>query len=118
MGQIVTTYAELPQHLQTVKLGDTQHRLRLTWQDRTAAWYADLLTLAGDPIWLGQRVSTGWALGLGLTPENRPAGEILVRGPPEYDTEDLGGTVLLVFYTDDEIPETEVSDDGITVTVP
>ncbi len=118
MGQIVTTYADLPQHLQSLTLGDTQHRLRLSWQDRTNAWYADLLTLSGTPIFLGQRVSTGWALGLGLTPENRPAGELFVRGPPEYDREDLGGTVLVVFYPDDEIPVTEVADDGLTVTVP
>ena len=118
MGQIVSVFPAQPALRQTLTLGDEQFSLRLTWRDRTYAWYADLWAADGTPIWLGQRVSAGWALGFGLEPEGKPDGVFLVRGPDEYDRMDLGNTLQLVFYPTDELPEAEVSDDDLVVTVP
>jgi len=118
VGQIVTVYPEQPSHRQTLVLGDTQYSLRLTWRERPAAWYADLWQADGTPVWLGQRVTPGWALGGGLTPAGKPAGALLVRGPSDYGRYDLGDTVQIVFYADDELPAAAAIDDALTVTVP
>lgn len=118
MGQIVTTYQQLPQHIQSLTLGLSQFRLRLTYRKRIAAWYADLYTLSGTPIWLGQRVSTRWGMGLGLNAENEPDGVLYVRGPAEYVRANLGDTVRLVFYPTAELPVDAGDTYPITVTVP
>jgi len=118
MGRILTMYPAQPQVLQMVTLGETQNQLRVTWRERLNAWYADLYTSGMVPIWLGQRVSTQWALGLGLQPESKPEGIFLVRGPAEYVRENLGSSVQIVFYPADELPAASVADDDITVTVP
>lgn len=117
MGQIVRTFAEQPSFIQSLTLGGAQFRLRLTWKDRLKGWYADLWTLSGTAVLLGQRVSSRWALGLGLNAENRPEGVFLVRGPDEYERESLGASLKLVFYPEAELPEVASSDLGITVTV-
>ncbi len=116
MGQIIATYPEQPCFTQTVKLGDAQFSLRLTWRERLGAWYADLWTAAGDAVWLGQRVSPGWPLGHGLGAEQGPDGHLYVRGPSEYSRFDLGSSVQIVFYATDEIPETEDSG-GLAITI-
>jgi hypothetical protein len=118
MGRIVTTYPELPAFIQTLVLGDVQYRLRLTWRDRTAAWYADLYTLDGTAVWLGQRVSTRWALGFGLEPENSPEGLFIVRGPDVYERANLGDTLEIVFYPEAEYPVFVPTAEAVTVTIP
>jgi hypothetical protein len=118
MGQIVATFADLPASRQVVTLGGVQYQLRLTWRDRTASWYADLWSATGTPIMLGQRLSPGWAVGLGLTPAGKPDGVLLVRGPSDYDRGTLGGAMRLVFYPTSELPASSEDDDGLTVTVP
>lgn len=117
MGQIAAAYPDLPAFSQALTLGDVQYKLRLTWRERLGAWYADLWTAAGVEVWLGQRVSTGWGLALGLSPVDKPDGIFLVRGPSEYARGDLGGSVQLVFYPTDELPARSASDLGITVTL-
>ena len=104
MAQIIQVFPELPAHLQSITLGETQFSLRLTWRERTRAWYVDLLAANGTPIMQGQRVSPGWAIGAGLRPVGRPDGVLLIRGPAVYNREDLGGTVELVFYPTNELP--------------
>lgn len=118
MGQIVTVFPEQPSFRQSLVLGDTQYSLRLTWRDRPAGWYADLWDATGTPVWLGQRVSPGWALGGGLTPASKPDGALLVRGPGDYNRYDLGDTVQIVFYPSDELPAATAGDAALTVTVP
>lgn len=119
MGQIITVYPALPSFRQSVTLGGTQYSLRLTWRDRPAAWYADLWTAAGAPVWLGQRVTPGWPLGTGLEPVGKPDGALMVRGPSGgYNRHDLGQTVQIVFYPADELPAPATDDDGLTVTLP
>lgn len=118
MGQIVTVFPEQPAFRQSLTLGDEQFSLRLTWRDRTAAWYADLWAADGTPVWLGQRLSPSWALGLGLAPAGKPDGLFIVRGPDNYDRLDLGNTLQLVFYPTDELPEPSADANPITVTVP
>ena len=117
MGQILTTPSDLPQYTQSLALGETRYLLRLTWRERLGAWYADLWTVAGVEVWLGQRVSPDWAIGAGLVPENKPAGLLLVRGPAEPERTDLGASLRLVFYSDDELPARTVEDLGISVSV-
>jgi hypothetical protein len=118
MGQILTFRPQLPADQQAVTLGDATFTLQLTWRDRSAAWYADLWTAAGDAIWLGARVTPGWPLGGGLIAEGAPDGLLLVRGPSDYERADLGGSVQIVFYPTDELPDAAVEDDGIVVAAP
>lgn len=118
MGQIVTAFPSLPAFRQSVTFGEAQFSLRLTWRDRTASWYADLWAADGTAIWLGQRVSPDWALGLGLTPEGKPDGVFLVRGPADYDRLNLGDALKLVFYPTAELPAATVAEDSVTVTIP
>lgn len=119
MGQAVTVFPAQPSFRQTLTLGDAQFELRLQWRERLAAWYADLWTAAGLPVWLGVRVSPGWALGFGLVAENAPDGVLFVRGPPEYSRMDLGGSVQIVFYATEEL-ESAGDDDtsGLAITTP
>lgn len=121
MGQILTAFPNQPSFRQTMTLGDTQFGLRLTWRHRLAAWYADLFAANGDTIWAGVRVSPGWALGIGLVQEGEPAGSLFVRGPSEYERLDLGSTVQIVFYSDDEMDAARAAaatdEDAVTVTL-
>lgn len=117
MRNVLTVHPRLPASRQALTLGDAKYSLRLTWRERTAAWYADLWTAAGVPVWLGQRVTPGWALGLGLVPDNAPDGILLVRGPSSYERLDLGGAVELVFYATADLPVATTEDDGLTITL-
>lgn len=118
MAQILTVFPDQPAVRQSVTLGGAQYDLRLTWRSRPAAWYADLWAADGTPVWLGQRVSPGWPLGGGSQPANRPSGTLLVRGPADYQRDDLGSSVQLVYYTPDELPAAVVADDAVTITIP
>ncbi len=118
MGVILTVFPQLPAFSQSLTLGLVQYRMRLTYRERTAAWYADLWTLAGEAIWLGQRVSPGWGLGFGLQPPNLPDGVMLVRGPSDYLRENLGETVNIAFYPTDELPAFIATAETVTVTIP
>jgi len=117
MGKITTAYPELPSFIQSLSLGEEQYRMRLTWRARLGAWYADLYKLDGAPVILGQAVRSRWALGFGLNPIDAPSGVFLFSGPDEYRRKDLGNTLQLVFYSDDELPEVVEDDDGLTITV-
>ena len=120
MGQIVATFQAQPSVRQSLTLGGAQFELRLTWRDRPGggAWYADLWDATGAEVWLGQRVSTRWGLGLGLLPPGAPDGVLFVRGPEEYERADLGDTVQIVFYPAEELPEPTVTGLPLTVTTP
>jgi len=115
MGQILTTPSDLPQYTQSLTLGGTQYRLQLTWRERLRGWYADLWTTDGTAVWLGQRLSSDWALGAGLVAENAAEGLLLVRGPADYSRADLGASLKLVFYPTDELPAATVVDAGVSV---
>ena len=117
MGRIVTVVTDNPCQSQVLTLGGAQYRLRLTWRERLAGWYADLWDAEGAQVWAGVRVSSSWALGFGLSPENRPDGIFLVRGPNEARRQDLGASQRLVFYGTDELPEIVADDLGLVVTV-
>ena len=122
MGQILTVFPAQPSFRQTVTLGELQFSLRLTWRHRLQAWYGDLFAANGDEIWLGQRVSPGWGLSLGLNPDGQPDGPMLIRGPGDYNRSDFGSTVEIVFYTNAEIEAVQAAaataEDAIVVTIP
>lgn len=115
MGQILTTPSDLPQYTQSLALGETRYRLRLTWRERLRGWYADLWTTDGTAVWLGQRLSSDWAIGAGLVPQNAPDGLLLVRGPADYSRADLGASLKLVFYATEDLPAATVVDPGVSV---
>lgn len=115
MGQIFSTFQQLPEHTQTVTLDDEQFRATLIYRERLTAWYLDLRTLDEEDIALGRRVSVEWGPLVGLTPENAPEGFIYVRGPDPYRREDLGSDVLIIRYDLSEIPEPEPDPDPSTV---
>lgn len=116
-GQIVTVYPDLPSFKQSLTLGGTRYRLRLTWKERLGAWYGDLYLISGVAVWLGQRVSSSWAMAFGLSAESDPEGMLYVRGPAEYRREDLGESLRLVFYADADLPTATVASSGVTVSV-
>lgn len=117
MGQILRAHPALPASRQIVTLGEDRYTLRLRWRERLGAWYADLYDASGVAIWEGQRVTTQWALGLGLAAEGAPDGMLFVRGPADYARADLGGSVELVFYATDELPAPSATASELTITL-
>jgi hypothetical protein len=117
MGRLINVFPSNPCQSQVLTLGGAQYRLRLTWRERLAGWYADLWDAEDEQVWAGVRVCSSWALGFGLSPENRPDGIFLVRGPTEARRQDLGVSQRLAFYGTDELPEIVEDDLGLVVTV-
>jgi hypothetical protein len=104
MPRPLNTFQQIPAHTQTVTLGDTVYRLRLIWRDRLDAWYADLFEQDGTPIRTGKRVSAEWVLFHGEM-EAKEDGMIYVYGPDDYDRNDLGENLLILYVPKDEILE-------------
>ncbi len=109
--RVISTFPLLPDTTQTVTLNAVQYRLRLYWRDRLAGWYVDLVSLAGEGIALGRRVSPG---SIAVPDVHRieavklPGGGLLAFGDLfAYVREDLGATVKVLFFTPDEVPAGE-----------
>lgn len=118
MGRILTTPARVSSSIQTVTLGGVDFRVGLTWRERTGSWYLDLYDAEENPLALGRRLSPGWSPLQGLSVEDGPDGMFMVRGPEPYLREDLGVSLLVVFYPTSELPVEEAADDGLVVEVP
>jgi len=128
MADQLATFQEKPQHSQNVTIGESPNaielRVRLTRRERTASWYIDMFDLDDVPIILGQRVSENWAPfeGYALTTKVPGLPEdivFIVQGPSPYKREDLGDTLLIFAYTEDEIAaaRAQPTGDAVIVTV-
>ena len=115
MGKIIQAQPSNTQFIQTVELAGLQLRIRSTWNDRTASWYADILKLDDSPIWSGLRMTPGWSPNNALFSADAPDGQFYVRGFDGYTQASFGDALKLIFYTTAELA-TE-TDDGITVEV-
>lgn len=102
MARTLNTFPLIPSHTQTVKLGGTVFRLRLTWRDRNEAWYVDLFERDGTPIRYGKRLSAEW-VPLNEVMNPREDGMIYVVGPGNYDRDDLGDTLTLEYLSPAEL---------------
>lgn len=93
-----------PSQIFDIVLAEVRYRMRLTWRERTASWYIDLLDGETEaPILVGRRVAPGF------TPwrpkrEGMPEGVLYVRGNDGYSRYDLGDSLQLVFYETSELP--------------
>ena len=119
MAQRVRSFPDLPQHTQTVTLGDAQYRLRLTWRERPAAWYLDILALDDTLIVAGRRLSPQFSPTLGFVLESGPDGLLYVRGTFDpYPRQALGQTIDLFRFADSELTDPDPpADDGVVVTL-
>ena len=95
--RVISTFPLLPDTTQTVTLNAVQYRLRLYWRDRLAGWYVDLVSLAGEGIALGRRVSPG---SIAVPDVHRieavklPGGGLLAFGPQAGAQEDSGIIII------------------------
>lgn len=104
MPRPLNTFSDLPCHTQTVTLGGTVYRLRLTWRERLDAWYAGLYEQDGTPVRVGKRVSAEWVL-FHREMEATEDGMIYVYGRDNYARDDLGEGLLILYVPKDEILE-------------
>jgi len=96
-----------PSYVRKVQLDGVVFKYRMTWRDRTACWYMDLLTLQGVPIVSGRRVSPGSAIIPRGTP-GAPPGIIFCDGSLDpYAFGDLGASIRILYYSAEERAEFE-----------
>jgi hypothetical protein len=108
----------LPQSIYTITLAGTRFRVRLTWRERTASWYLDLLAQDGTRIVSGRRlVAKGMPL-VGLLPEGGPDGQFYVDAVNITRREQLGADAFLLFYPTADLPTQTQLDEGFRVVVP
>ena len=114
-----TTHPTRPADTQTVTIGETQYRMRLTFRARTASWYMDLSELDGTAIILGARVSPSWGPLFKIPRTAKPDGEFTVVGPDPYSREMFtqSGQLNLFFSLTSEIPPAPAGP-VLTVTIP
>lgn len=114
-----TTHPTKPDDTQTVTIGETQYRMRLTFRARTASWYVDLFELNGTPIIVGARVSPNWGPLFKIPRLAKPGGEFTVIGPDPYSREMFApdGQLNLFFNFTSEIPPAPPGT-VLTVTIP
>lgn len=114
MPSILPGFPDQPQHSMTVVLDDRDVIARLTWRERPAAWYLDLLEIDETPIILGRRVVAQWLPVFGFVIDI--AGQFVVLGTEGYDRDDLADSLQLVYFGEDEVRGPELEDYGIRIT--
>lgn len=102
MMRRLPAYPDIAEHEYYVTLEGVEYLVRLTWRERQASWYMDLLIPPDTPVAVGRRLSPGWGPVLGWRVEHRPEGELLVVGPSPYQRDDLGDTLHLYYLPEDE----------------
>ena len=111
MPKTITQRADLRKNRQRVELDGTEYRITLTWRQRTRGWYMDLYDREGDPIAVGRRLVPGWSPTSGFVDDRLPPGAFVVAGPGEYQRDDLGERLRLLYYTASELaPLVEIED--------
>jgi hypothetical protein len=103
MSVRIATFPTQPAAIQTATLDGVSFRLRLTYRYRCAAWYLDLWTLDMAPLLLGQRLSPGWMPNAGYDLPDGPDGFLFVSGADGYARDDLGGGIVLRYYSRAEL---------------
>lgn len=102
MPVYLDTPTTAPSYVRKIQLDGTVFKYRMTWRDRTASWYMDLLTLQGAPIVSGRRVSPGSVIVPRGTP-GAPPGLIYCDGSVDpYVFGDLGTSIRILYYSRDE----------------
>lgn len=99
MSVQIAAFPAQPAAIQSVTLDGVTFRLRLTYRYRCAGWYLDLWTLEGTPLLLSQRLSAGWSPTAGYDLVDGPDGWFYVRGADGYARDDLGGPLVLVYFS-------------------
>lgn len=66
-----------PHTTRQVRLGDTAFQLRTYWNTRCTCWYADLLTVDGEPVSMSIKLVTGFPLLRRVAHPLRPVGELV-----------------------------------------
>jgi len=114
---LISTFRLYPQHTQTVELGGLEYRLRLTYRHRLESWYLDLYERDGTPLALGRRLTPQFGPLLGLSIPDGPPGKFIVVGDEPYERDDLGDSLLLVYVTPDELPESAGNVEGVDISI-
>jgi len=104
-----------PSHRMDITLGVDDFEFRFTWRTRMSSWYFDLFDASGALLLGGCRVSTSWAPIQLYHLENGPNGTLYISGPDDYLQGDIGDSVNVRFYEEDEITIPD-ADDAVIIT--
>lgn len=99
MTRVLPAFPEAHEHSYQTELNGAAVRLRLTWQERTASWYLDLLNAdTGAAIVTGRRVSPLRApvAGLGLADVVGRDEVLVVDGADPYGRLDLADSLRML----------------------
>lgn len=101
---ILPGYPVYPRHSFVVTLGDLRYRFTFTWRERSSSWYMDLYTQDGTELVLGKRLVPGWSPLAGVDlGEHALGGVLYCRGPEDYERNDFGDTLVLVYVPQADI---------------
>ncbi len=106
MSVSIPAFPGLPSHELIVTLGDVKVTVRFYWRPRLRAWYMDLLSADGTTRLIsGRRLSPGTSPNIDRVLEDGPDGLLFVSGLDGYAQADLGGSLVLKFFTRAELAE-------------
>lgn len=106
MAKVLTAFSQYYQHPTIVALGGVEYTVRYTWRDRSNSWYVDFLTVDGEQILMGRRMQPGIGPNLRQTLETMP-GSFMVLGADCYTIDDLGKSLLPMWFAPGELPPIE-----------
>lgn len=96
-----------PRHTVEVELDGEVYLIRYEWRQSQVAWYISLYNTDGQALILSKRLTPGQMPWSHLV--EGPPGEILVRGPANYDRKTLGEELQVKYYSESEVDELDVS---------
>ena len=107
MSQEIPLRPASPSYNQSITLDETPIQLSIRWNGRDGAWYLDIMDQAGNNLILGIKIVTGWELIGRFTNPALPPGRLLVVDlddqKVEPDRDDLGSSIILVYFTESEL---------------
>lgn len=91
-----------------VSLDETVYTLELQWSGREEAWYLNVRTEAGEPIYSGIKVVVDHPLGMRCRDVRFPPGMLVAHDTTgarqDPGIEDLGARVQLLYHEAAELP--------------
>ena len=111
----VPAFPTYHQHEMFISLDETIYLIRMTWRERTASWYLDMSLEDGTELIRGRRLTPGWGPLLGMMIDSPPNGLFWVLSPDDFEREDLGEVLRLLFMTAEELAVEETVDDDAPI---
>ena len=104
----IPTYPDLLKYSSPMVIGGVTYHFNFRYSVRTDRWFFDILDSDLNPLQLGTKIVTNWPL-LRDPSVDMPSGQLLCvrtddskEDPNRYE---LGSESVLLYFTEDEIPE-------------